>query len=76
MQGCGFEPMQLEIGIERAVPLERCLLESVETLVQATDMVWPLGVDKALQLVYIVLFGECCIQECSGDVHLVDFVGE
>lgn len=73
---CRLESVCLEIGVECVVPLEGRLFKPIQALVQATDMVQSLRVNKALWLADVVFLSECCIEEHSGDVHLVDFISE
>jgi len=50
-----------------------CLLQSIEALVEAANMVRIVGVDESLGLSDIDLFFELTIEECSLHIHEVEF---
>lgn len=72
VQVSGFKVGLAEMGVNGAIPLKQCLLEAIEALQQAPDVVGSLLVHKPLRLGDVNLLSELGVEKHHVNIDLVD----
>ena len=68
----GDEAELSNVGGESLVPCPRCLLQSIQGLLEETDVIWSGGVDEARRLLAVDSLSEMAMEKCVLHVQLVD----